>query len=419
MGLERLMSELVALGQLGRPSNKKVAKYEDLSSEKGLWRMEGTAYCHQSRDYVVKRMKAAGLEVRFDPVGNIFAHKAGTKPEKNAVMLGSHIDSVKNGGQFDGPLGVMTALEAVRILNEEEFSNSRPIEIAVFAAEEGSAFKQALLGSDVVIGNKSAEAALRMKNEEGRTLAEALGNYCGDYMLDLEGLEYFIELHPEQGPILDREQIPIGIVENITGITWLHTQITGEENHAGTTPMHMRKDALVAAADLVTHIYQRAQAFANQQGSSTVATVGHLEVHPSAPNIVPGQVKVNIDVRDGINENIKKLRAEILNYIQELQDKFNVEIKTSTLFHKDPTPCSQEVVRAIELAAEDLRMPYKKMNSGAGHDAQNMAKKVKSSMIFVPSMNGISHSPLEWTEWAYVEKGLHVLTRTLKDLCQR
>jgi N-carbamoyl-L-amino-acid hydrolase len=303
-------------------------------------------------------------------------------------------------------------------MNDEGFENERPIEIVVFMGEEGSAFKKVLLGSAVMVGNFSMEEALAMKNDDGRTLKEALDQLelRGDFEMDLNEVEYFIETHIEQGPVLDHEKIPIGIVENITGITWVNAVLTGEENHAGTTPMAVRKDPLVAAANIVLLANGRANEMVKQFGGSTVATVGKMIVKPGAPNIVPGSVEMGIDIRDSNNENMNKLKDQVIAAIKGLEDEYGIESTTDIPFGYPPCPCAREVVDTIEKAVLTVGIKAKKMNSGAGHDAQNIAKKVKTAMIFVPSINGISHSPMEWTNWDDVENGVKVLTQAMKNL---
>ena len=418
MSAQRWKEDLIQLGEMGRRTPVRIESYDQLDLEKGLHRLEGTQEIKKSKEYVIARMKEAGLKVRIDRIGNIYAKKEGTKTNTGAVMSGSHLDSVLNGGMFDGPLGVVSALEAVRIMNDERFENERPIEIVAFMGEEGSAFRKVLLGSAVIVGNFSMDEALAMKNDEGKTLREALDqlDLRGDFEMDLDDVEYFIETHIEQGPVLDHEKVPIGIVENITGITWVNAILTGEENHAGTTPMAVRKDPLVAAANIVLLANRRANEMVKEFGGSTVATVGKMIVKPGAPNIVPGSVEMGIDIRDGNKENMKKLKDEVVAGIKGLEGQYGIESNTDIPFGYPPCPCAREVVDAIEKAVSTVGIKAKRMNSGAGHDAQNIAKKVKTAMIFVPSINGISHSPMEWTNWDDVENGVRVLTQTMKNL---
>jgi len=421
MAYPRWKEELIELGRLGRRNPVRTESFADLDLMNGLYRMEGTKESKQSKEYVISKMKEAGLQIRIDRVGNIFARKEGKKTTRGAVMSGSHLDSVLNGGMFDGPLGVISALEAVRRLADQGFENERAIEVVAFMGEEGSAFRKVLLGSFALIGKISTEEALAIKNDEGMTLKDALDNLNlrGDFTLDLGKVEYFIETHVEQGPVLDKEKISIGIVEDITGLTWVNTTLTGQENHAGTTPMNARKDALVAAAEIVQLVNRRAKETALALGGSTVATVGKLIVRPGAPNIVPGTVEMGIDIRDANLSVMQNLQKEIIAAIRSLENRYGVGSRIEIPFEHSPKPCSQEVTQAIAKAASSLGIRTRRMSSGAGHDAQNMAEKVKTAMIFVPSIGGISHSPLEWTNWEDIENGIRVLTETIRILSQQ
>ena len=418
MGTPRWKEDIVELGRLGRRNNAAVERREQLSLESGLHRLEGTALSKASKEYMVGRMKEAGLNVRFDRVGNIYGHRKGAKTGAKAVMTGSHLDSVLNGGMFDGIVGVVGALEAVRLMQDEGFENQRPVEMVIFMGEEGSAFKKGLLGSDVAVGQRTVDEALALKNEENASLEDVLrsSGYVGDFMMDFGTVGYFIEMHVEQGPVLDREKVPIGIVENITGITWVSATIKGQENHAGTTPMTMRIDPLVAASEIVLLANRRANEMVKELGGSTVATVGKLIVKPGAPNIIPGSVEMGIDIRDGVEKNMKKLQEEVMQAVKNLEQRHKVATSTEIPIYHPPCPCDGEVIRAIGDATRRLGVKARKMNSGAGHDAQNVAKKVKTGMIFVPSVNGVSHSPLEWTNWEDIERGIQVLGGAVKEL---
>lgn len=410
----RLKEDLIEAGKFGRDPQRRVERYDQLDPLRGVRRPTGTEANKQIRDYAVGHMREVGLDVRIDKIGNIFARKEGSKTNKGTVMCGSHLDSVINGGQFDGAFGVFGAIEALRRMAEEGFENERPLEIVVFTGEEGSAFKQTLLGSSVLASKTKLEETLSMRNDKGVTLEEALESigYKGNFERSLNDVEYMVEMHIEQGPVLDKEKIPIGIVENISGITWIMATILGEGNHAGTTPMRMRKDALVAASDIVSFINRRARGL----GSSTVGTVGRLSVFPNGTNIVPGKVEMGIDIRDVVKENMEELKNEVLKALNDLKQKYGVDVHIQMPITHVPVPLSSEVVNIIEESAKQVGISAKGMNSGAAHDAQNMAEKVKTGMIFVPSVNGVSHSPMEWTEWEDIENGVQVLTQTLKNL---
>lgn len=416
--VNKLKEDLIETSRFGRTPPKRVKRYDQLDPKKGVTRLAGTEENRKMRDYAVDRMKEVGLKVKIDKVGNIFGKKEGSKRNKGTVMFGSHLDSVINGGMFDGALGVFGAIEAVRRMNDEGFKNERALEIVVFTGEEGSAFFPSILGSSVLVGKLSVDEALSRKNATGQTLGEVLENigYKGSIERGLDDIEYFVEMHIEQGPILDKENISVGIVENITGIIGILLTILGQENHAGTTPMRMRKDALVAASNIISFVNKRANDMVERLGSSTVGTVGKLNVFPNCINIVPGKVEMGIDIRDVVPKNMESLKNEVLKVAKDIGKKYGVDIRTELAFIHMPTVLSGEVVTAIDNSARQVGIMAKRMNSGAGHDSQNMAGKVKTGMIFVPSVNGISHAPLEWTNWEDIEKGTQVLTQTLKNL---
>jgi len=415
---ERLKKDLMETSKFGRATGKKVESYAELDLKDGISRPTGSEGNRKIRDYAVKCMKEAGLNVRIDEIGNIFGRRNGLKTNSGTVMCGSHLDSVINGGMFDGALGVFAGIEAVRRINDEGFENERPLEVVAFTGEEGSAFKQTLLGSSVLTGKTPLHEALSMKNDEGMTLEEALLNirYKGTHQEPIADVEYMIELHVEQGPVLYNEKTPIGIVENIAGIAWIFVTILGQENHAGTTPMRLRKDALVAASDVICFINHRANEMVEGSGASTVATVGKLDVFPNGINIVPGRTEKGIDVRDVRQDNMQKLIDEILEYVRGVGRKYSIDVSIQMPIVHDPVPLDLEVAKVIETSAKQAGINTTKMNSGAGHDSQNMARMVKTGMIFVPSIDGVSHSPMEWTDWEYIEKGTKVLTQTLKNL---
>jgi N-carbamoyl-L-amino-acid hydrolase len=414
----RLQEDLIEAGKFGRDLQKRVERYEDLDAERGVNRPEGTEANMQLRHFAVKRMKDAGLTIAVDPFGNIFGRKEGLKTGAKSVMCGSHLDSVINGGQFDGALGVFSAIEAVRRMQDEGFSNDRPIEVVAFTGEEGSSFDVNLLGSSALSGQIDSAKALSTKNVKGQTLEEILlaNGYKGEDKKELNDVEYFLELHIEQGPVLFSAKFPIGIVEAITGMTWLIVTIRGVSNHAGTTPMALRKDALVAAADVVGFVRDRASAMVTSRGSSTVGTVGRLNVFPNGTNIIPGKVELGIDIRDVSLKNMQDLKDDVITFLKELEPKYGIETDVEIPFMHSPVPLSEKVIKSIVLSAQKTGVEYQKMNSGAGHDAQNMASKLKTGMIFVPSVDGLSHSPMEWTHWEDVEKGAQVLTQTVKTL---
>jgi N-carbamoyl-L-amino-acid hydrolase len=413
----RLKADLIHISAIGRPSGRCIASIEDLDPKEGITRPECSAANKRLRDYTVQQMQAAGLTVRVDRVGNIFGRKTGKQDKQKVVMIGSHLDSVINGGNLDGALGVFTGLEAIRRLRDDAFENQRPIELVAFTGEEGSAFiTGTMIGSAALAGEISAEEALPIKNTQGQSLGDALHHigYQGDYTYPVEAIGDFIELHIEQGPTLDAEGIPIGIVESINGLAWLKATIKGSANHAGTTPMNARQDALTAAADAVLFLNKRSGEMAEKTNVNVVGTTGRLTVQPNNTNIIPGQVELGQDIRAASIEHMQDLIAEMSAYLEGLAHKYAVKVEVFKPDIQQPLRLSDKIVDVIESVTIDAGIAFKRMHSGAVHDAQNMTSIARTGMIFVPSVNGISHAPLEWTHWDEIEKGAAVMTNVLK-----
>jgi N-carbamoyl-L-amino-acid hydrolase len=414
----RWQKDLVRLGQLGRPNRLPASRREELDASMGVFRLEGTSQMQESRQYIVERMEEAGLQVRFDRIGNLFGRMAGEEAGAPAVLSGSHLDSVRNGGMFDGTAGVVASLEAARILREERFVPRYPIEVCVFMGEEGSAVPEACVGSQVLAGLRDLQEALALKTAQGTPLGELLASsgHLGSLAPGLEGVGWFVELHIEQGPVLHSEGTEVGVVENIAGISYLEVTIRGQENHAGSTPMRLRRDALVGASRLIWACDREARALADASGGSAVATVDCCTVLPGAPSVIPGTVRLGIDIRDGSAKSIRALRLRIEAVLRQLEQEHGLQTTTQLVMDYPPVALDRGVIRVIESAASAAGVMARRMNSGAIHDAQSIAHRVKTGMIFVASVDGVSHSPLEWTEWNDLEKGIAVLTGTLKRL---
>jgi N-carbamoyl-L-amino-acid hydrolase len=275
-----------------------------------------------------------------------------------------------------------------------------------------------MLGSAVLAGGISVEEALSIQNTAGRSLGDVLHQigYQGDFAYPVEEIGDFIELHIEQGPVLDSEKIPIGIVESINGLAWLKTIISGSENHAGTTPMHARQDALVAAADAILFLNERSRDMAGKGDTGVVGTSGRILVQPNNTNIIPGRVELVQDIRAASMAHMQALIAETRAYLEGLADKHAVGVKVFRPDIQPPLRLSAEIAGTLASAAAEAGIPFKRMHSGAVHDAQNMAALARTGMVFVPSVKGISHGPLEWTHWDDIEKGTTVLTNLIKLL---
>jgi N-carbamoyl-L-amino-acid hydrolase len=367
------------------------------------------------RKYIIGLMEQAELKVRVDTAGNIIGRREGKDSRLAPILFGSHIDSVPKGGNYDGDVGVIGAIECIEILNQHQIQTNHPLEVIVFSDEEGG-----LAGSRAIIGELSQEA-LNVMSHSGKTIRDGIRAVGGDPERLAEArrkpgdFAAFLELHIEQGGILEAEKIDIGVVEGIVGINWWNVTITGFANHAGTTPMNGRKDALVAASKLVLEVNQIALSTPGRQ----VATVGRISAEPGAPNVIPGKVVMSLEIRDLSAEKIE----QIFQAVQKSAERIASETQTAISFDAldvtaVPAPTDPRVREMIAKAAADLRFKTKLMPSGAGHDAQDLARIAPTGMIFVPSVGGISHSPKEFTRAQDMANGASVLLHTILRIDQ-
>jgi len=407
----RLRSTLEKLSEYGRPPGGTFAD--------GVTRLGFSTEDMAAREYVMGLMREAGLAVRVDPVGNIFGRREGA--EKLPVLLfGSHIDSVPRGGNFDGNVGAMGAMEVIRAFNEHSVRTRHPLEVVIWANEEGHHFGKGLLGSSAAAGLLEA-SVLERRDDQGLTLADWLRRYGQDPARFLEArispgtLAAYLELHIEQGGVLDEAKIPIGVVEGIVGIHWWTCQATGFANHAGTTPMNRRQDALAAVSKAVLAVREEVRAVPGRQ----VGTVGYVKVEPGARNIIPGRVEFPVELRDLDAATIERIWARIQRRFAQLAREENVTITCEPLQADRPALTAPAIRQAIREAAQSAGWRFLDMPSGAGHDAQQMARLAPIGMIFVPSRGGISHSPREFSDWGDIARGAEVLYRTLLALDQQ
>lgn len=362
------------------------------------------------REYIKGLMQQAGLQVRVDTAGNIIGRREGSESDLAPIMFGSHIDSVPGGGNYDGDVGVIGAIEVAQLLYERGIVTKHPIEIVSFTDEEGG-----LTGSRGMIG-KLGEGTLGVMSHSGMTIREGIARVGGDPdRLELAvrkpgDIAAFIELHIEQGAILHEEGVNIGVVQGIVGIRWWDVSIEGFANHAGTTPMNRRWDAMVSAAELTLAINRVARELPGRQ----VATVGKIEALPGAPNVIPGEVIISLEIRDLEADKMQQVFELIRVEAERIADEKSTPIRFAEIdVASPPAPTDQQMRRIIASAAEDLGMSYKLMPSGAGHDAQDIASIAPAGMIFVPSVDGISHSPQEYTTAIDMANGANVLLKTV------
>ncbi|WP_313799634.1 M20 family metallo-hydrolase [Cytobacillus sp.] len=379
----------------------------------GLNRLALTEEDKEMRNIFVQWLQDEKLEVRVDDFGNIYGRRKGKCKDCPAVAVGSHLDTQPCGGRFDGVLGVLTALEVIRTLNENNIETDYPIEIVNFTNEEGARFEPPMLGSGGVVGEFTKDFIYSAKDNKDISFQEALLKiqYMGEEKHRLGNIKNFIELHVEQGPILENKNKLIGIVEGIQGISWLNVKVVGETNHAGPTPMENRKDALAPSAKMVTKVYEITN---EMKGLKT--TVGKLNVKPNITNVIPGEVEFMIDVRHEDDE----VRASAIDRLREQLSTIavmnNVEVTISTDWHSDTVLFSSDVMEAISEAADLLGYSKARLFSGPGHDAKYISKIADTGMIFLPSINGISHNEKELTLEDDIEKGANVLLYTILKL---
>jgi len=370
----------------------------------------------QGRRYVMDLMRAAGLEPRVDPAGNIFGRRPGREAALPPILFGSHIDSVPNGGNFDGDLGSLAALAAIEACTQARRETRHPLEMVVWSAEEGVAFGRGLAGSRIVAGDVTPSDMDAVWN--GLRRGDAVRKLGGDPGRIMEAVRpkgahhAYLELHIEQGGTLERSATPIGVVLGIVAIERYSAVVTGFANHAGTTPMPDRQDALVAASQLTLAVRESVMRTPGRQ----VGTVGQLDVSPNAPNVIPGTVRLTIELRDLSTETLAGIAADIRARAQAIASNTKTTIEINDLSRNPPAVASPEVQRVIERAASAAGLASTRLPSGAGHDAQMMAQLGPMGMIFVPSVGGISHSPRELTRWEDCANGANVLLRSVLEL---
>lgn len=402
---QRLLGRIRELGAVGR------------DGEDRLIRLAASDTDRQGRDLFVGWLRQAGLDVAIDRVGNIFGiWQSPDNREQAPLLIGSHIDTVIDAGIYDGCYGVLAGLEVIETLKATGFSPSRPIVVAAFTNEEGVRYTPDMMGSLVHAGGIDAETVLAAVGTDGSVLGQELARigYAGDREPGFLKPHAYLELHIEQGPVLEREGLPIGAVENLQGISWQRITIDGVANHAGTTPMSMRNDAGHAAARTITFLLDRAKV----SNAPTVATVGTIRFEPNAINVIPSRAVFTIDLRDPDEQRLQAEEAALAAYLEQLATDENVTISVEQLARFEPVIFDLRIVELIEAAAKNRGLGVRRMTSGAGHDAQMLARIAPAAMIFVPSAGGISHSPREHTDDAELVAGANILLDVAAQLAK-
>ena len=402
---ERLWRRISDLGEIGREEGG------------GVTRLSFTDEERAAKDRVASYMEEAGLSVYEDAVGNLFGRREGLNVQAPVVLIGSHVDSVYNGGDFDGPLGLLAGIEVLHAMEEQGIETEHPIEVVAFTDEEGVRFSFGMIGSRALVGKLTPEDLRNYEDGDGVSIESAMRAYGLDPERVAEAarpegsVKAYVELHIEQGEVLENEDLPAGIVTGIAGPLWLRFVLEGEAGHAGATPMNLRRDALAAAAEIIGLIEAAAA-----QTPTTVGTVGQLDLEPGGINIIPGRVRFSLDLRD-IDEGFRdRVEGRILEGAEEACRRRGVGLEIEALQRLPPAPCSDLVNGAVKSACERLGIRPHALPSGAGHDGMQLTDLCPMGMIFVRSKNGISHNPDEWSSKEDCAVGADVLYWTVLDL---
>jgi ureidoglycolate amidohydrolase len=397
---------------------ERLAQFNDDPAAGGITREVFTPTYARALDWVTQQMGDAGLHTRIDSFGNLWGRFEGSDREAPRVITGSHIDTTLNAGRYDGVVGVLGAIEAVRAMRAEKLQPRRPIEIVAFAGEEPR-FGTGCIGSRAIIGALGDDDPQRLRDREGVSLAQALREFgldpdrIAEAALDPSTVHAFVELHIEQGAVLEANGEAIGVVTAIAAPHDFRLILRGAATHSGATPMTLRRDALAGAAEVMMVLERVAR---DSPNGTTVGTVGAMRVRPGAINVVPGEVELDVDIRDSDLEAREEVVEVLLAATREIANRRDLEVEVEPLVRDAPVPCAPDVIAATERACEELALPYRRMISGAYHDAMILGSSVPIGMVFVPSRAGISHHPDEYTAPEQLDAGVRVLTRVLGRL---
>ena len=401
----KLLEQLRELGAIGHDA-----------AQGGRTRIALTDEEKAGRDLLVRWMRELDLEVRVDQIGNIFGVLHAAHPEGTAqpLMMGSHIDTVRNAGALDGCYGVLAGLAVVRAYRQAGLRPARAIVVAAFTNEEGVRYQPDMMGSLVYAGGMDVQAALNTVGTDGTRLGDELARigYAGDMAPGAIVPREYIELHIEQGPVLEAEGKLIGVVESLQGISWQKVTITGVANHAGTTPTRLRHDAGYAAAACVAFLREQVVGAAPE---TTLATVGSLRLEPDLINVIPRRATFTVDLRDPDDQRLQTAERRLADFLATLAEREGVTVETEQLVRFEPVVFDAALADRIQAAAQRRGLPHRRMTSGAGHDAQMLARIAPSAMIFVPSRGGISHNPREHTDDDQLALGAQVLLDVVQD----
>ena len=373
----------------------------------------------RSRQLLIHLMRQAGLKIHIDAIGNIFGRLNGSDPKAPAVLAGSHLDTVIHGGKYDGPVGVIGALEAVRTINENHIPVRAPLEVVCFVGEESSRFGFSTLGSSLVAGELHLKDLTNAVDPQGTKLSDVLSS-LGISQPGLrrlarapKSLKAYLELHIEQGPILEANRKRIGLVTSIAAPSRFKVIFRGQADHSGTTPMDMRKDALVASALLIAYVEKVCRKYSSMDRGRVVGTVGAMRIEPGVINAVPGKAELSVDIRSTSAQSKDRVARMVKDRARAIASERGIRVEVLTIRDENPVPLNKLLLRVTRAICDEAGIDYEIMPSGAGHDAMQMAKITPAGMIFVPSRRGISHNPLEWTHPADIALGAQLLMKTI------
>jgi allantoate deiminase len=384
---------------------------------KGTTRLTYSKEDLQARQYIKETMKEYGLQVREDGFGNIFGKLEGSIKDAPSVLIGSHFDSVPNGGSFDGPAGVVAALEVANLFSKNQLTPKYPLEVIALIEEEGSRFGGGLMGSRGIVGVLSEDDFFNLRDKDGISTVEAMTQIGLDPSLpkvrDSKTLKAFLELHIEQGPILEEQNIPIGVVEAIVGLTQLEITVTGQAGHAGTTPMDRRADALVTAARIIGQLPE----LAIGKGEGTVITTGRLQVFPNGANVIPDKTVFSVDIRSGKEENVLQVIEDVKQLVESYNDT-GIQTSIEQSLYIKPKKMNQDIITLLKEKTSHFNIPSCSINSGAGHDAMVFSDFTNVGMLFIPSKDGLSHCPEEWSDSLHIANAVQILYEAAKQLTE-
>lgn len=411
---DRLWQRIVALGEIGAVHGP--------NGELGSARLALTDEDRDGRDMVVAWMRDLGLSVAIDAIGNVVGTRAGSDPTAAAVMTGSHIDTVRTGGRFDGNLGVLAGLEVIETLEQHGIVTRRPVQVAFFTDEEGARFAPDMLGSLVYVGGLSLEEALDARAaDDGARLGDELSRigFAGPTPCPTNAPpSAFVELHIEQGPVLEANDLTIGVVTGVQGISWTEYTVTGRSAHAGTTPMRLRRDPLVPVAAIVVEADRLAREMVETTNGAQVATVGRLDVFPDLVNVIAQRVTFTLDLRNTDEALLRRAEQHMAAFIAAACATADCTVTATTLARFEPVAFDATMIDRVERLASELGHTSMRMPSGAGHDAQMLSRVCPTSMIFVPSVDGLSHNIAEYTTPDDIAAGANVLLQMVIELTE-